>query len=64
MLRIAQRVQRDGQYETESVLRETARQRRSLQLLYTLERCGLSSHGERLRLIDLHEHARSVGIDL
>ena len=48
MLRTAQRAQRDGQYETRTHPTPadqaiTARQRRSLQLLYNLGRCGLSS---------------------
>jgi hypothetical protein len=39
VLRLALRMHRDGQYEPGRI-NSLGRQRRSLQLLYTLERCG------------------------
>jgi hypothetical protein len=61
MLRTAQRVQRDGHYE--SGLYPVSATTLVAAALYP-RALRLSSHGERLQPNDLHEHARSAGIDL
>jgi len=60
MLRTAQRVQRDGHYESTEhceVFRALSAATLAAAALYP-RALRLSSHGERLQPVDLHEHAR------
>jgi hypothetical protein len=58
----ARRMQRDGQYELSSLTQRRSacakhgsRQRRSLQLLHNLERCGSPLTANHIQTVDLRE---------